>query len=859
MIEPAHEGGVDRVLLRPRVVQRVLSAYSYPITAIVAPAGFGKTTAIRQALATIPNAISVSTPVQATLPQFVQEFARCCSDLFPAMKVPPDSLPSALDDTEQAIELFYSWTIIHLKDAKCTIAIDDIQNAKALDGVLSYVVRVVDATKNHIKWILATRTRSSLPLTRWQAYADADTPVSSDDLRLTIDEAAKLAASLNSPATLDDLQGWIDQTNGFAVPLAHAIRTSARRGTAESIMDRTRSITFDYFAEQVWSSLSGDDRSLLEIASLLPPIHIQYLDGCGISSASSRARYLDREIAFLMMDANGVFGMHDLFRDFIRQQMIVADSVKLQLRRRGAVDVLLRSQQYEAALRNVIEWNDHEYARYIIEEHNFKIADNSLIRSVVELAINKPPDEQGIKMLLLQAEFCSWLGDEQRAKVLTREILARNEATSDQILRAARVTFRSLSLQTGDERTTWIARTPQIISRLNESDKNVAEAWLSAFLAQSQETQEASRALLRSSSTGIAVLLPSARIDALVMASIAHLYLNDLSNAMLTARWAMEAAHLLGDIRELARAMNNLGIIYWNAHDAELESLFVPLREAVERSGCWAFSQVSHWLPANYYLLSGDFEMATAVTALQFEIPLLNESYRVRLRSIQRHTANLANILNENYRDVILDDRRAHRASQSDLAYELSTDAAIAYALESNFAASESALNKSRQLRPRLSANEDVHISISLFIEIACLGANGQWHQARRLHKEVARGHESLAPLESALDRFCDGPPFAGLNELLKECYAKPYIGLAAIVIKRVAERFRSESGALNLSLAEKDVLRLLFRGKSNKAIAEARNRSPETIKRQIAAIFKKLGVDSRMSAVAIAREQDLV
>lgn len=860
MTEPTKASGPGTGLIRKRVVERVLQAYEYPVTAVVAPAGFGKTTAIRHVLLDIPGAIFVRIPALCTLQQFILEFAHCCSAQFPAMIVPPDTLPSALDDTNQAIDIFFSWSLAHMKNVECTIAIDDIQNAEALGrGAISYIVRIVDATKEHIKWILSSRVRRVLPLTRWQAYGDSDTPISADDLRITFDEAVDLAITLRSPATRDDLKRWIEQTNGFAVPLAHAIRTSATRGTADFIMDRTRAITFEYLAEQIWSSLTDEDQRLLEIASLLPPIHVDHLEDSNIPEALFHTRRLANDIAFLTIGSHDIFTMHDLFRDFIQQQILARGSATLNSRRREAADLLIRAGQFEAALRNLTDSQDFEYISSVVELCDFQIIDNSLIRIICEAASATLPKHHGIKMLLLQADFWSWFGDSNRARVLAEEILAREGARSEQILRATRIMFRALSLVVGSQRTNWIERFPKIAARLEQPDKNVSEAWLSAFLAQKIETQEASRNLLRVSSPGIAALLPSSRVDALIMVSIAHFYLGDLASSIVAARAAVVAADVLGDLREQARAMNTLGIALWNAYDPEIEFLFEPLRNAVERSGSWAFSQASHWLPASFYILAGNEVKTSATTSLVYNAPSVSESTLTRLRPIQQHTENLANILIEKYREVKIGDVRSDRENQNDMSYELATDSAIAFALEANFSASESSLTRAKELRKSLSAFESVSILESVFIETICLGANGQWVQARRLRKQSQSSIQSLAKLEKALDRFCDGPPFAGLDEMLLDCYEKPYIGLIALIAKRVADRFRREPYASALSSAERDVLDLLCLGKSNKAIADARSRSPETIKRQIAAIFRKLGVDNRTSAVAVAREKGLI
>jgi len=55
------------------------------------------------------------------------------------------------------------------------------------------------------------------------------------------------------------------------------------------------------------------------------------------------------------------------------------------------------------------------------------------------------------------------------------------------------------------------------------------------------------------------------------------------------------------------------------------------------------------------------------------------------------------------------------------------------------------------------------------------------------------------------------------------------------------------------LTLAEREVLRLALQGLSNEQIGIARNTRPRTIANQIASIFRKLKVSSRLELYALA------
>lgn len=75
----------------------------------------------------------------------------------------------------------------------------------------------------------------------------------------------------------------------------------------------------------------------------------------------------------------------------------------------------------------------------------------------------------------------------------------------------------------------------------------------------------------------------------------------------------------------------------------------------------------------------------------------------------------------------------------------------------------------------------------------------------------------------------------------------------------KVASRLVALSGAPRLSSREREVLRLVAAGRSNKEIASALHVAERTVKFHVTSIFNKLGAENRAQAVAIAIERGLV
>lgn len=75
----------------------------------------------------------------------------------------------------------------------------------------------------------------------------------------------------------------------------------------------------------------------------------------------------------------------------------------------------------------------------------------------------------------------------------------------------------------------------------------------------------------------------------------------------------------------------------------------------------------------------------------------------------------------------------------------------------------------------------------------------------------------------------------------------------------RVASRVIALSRAPRLSAREREVLRLVAGGRSNKEIAGELGVTERTVKFHVTAIFNKLGAENRAQAVAIAHDRGIV
>ena len=291
------------VIPRPRLLSSARYGSQFRVILIAAPAGFGKSTLIRQILEERSNVVYLRVQSGRTsLYSFADSLARACSDVFRDIQA-PDYLSNSTSNT--TLDFWIRWAIANLTNRRCFIAIDDLQNASSDTRIVDFLTALTNSCGQEIQWLFASRTRRTLPQLHAEAYGKVDAIITADDLRMTADEAHALASALGSKQSTSQIDSWVEQTRGFPVPLAFAIRISAQAQDAFDISDAPREITFRFLADQLWRKLSIEDRKLLQIAAIIPTSHIHDYEDGGFSGAAMSLSLLAEDITFLNLGRDG--------------------------------------------------------------------------------------------------------------------------------------------------------------------------------------------------------------------------------------------------------------------------------------------------------------------------------------------------------------------------------------------------------------------------------------------------------------------------------------------------------------------------------------------------------------------------
>jgi len=348
-------GGVFTPIYRARVVDRIALAAESRVVLIVAPAGYGKSTALRQYLDGVSEHV-VRYDLHSdngSLLGFARGFAEAISEIAPdARKTLVTAYDSARESATAGAELAM-WMHAHIKTFKGTIAIDDLHVAENEKQVSAFISSLVERTKGRVRWIVASRSFLDLPVGSWLAYQEMDLAVDESDLAFTAEEARSTARASRVGVRDDELESLVALTSGWPTALSFALRTSTRSLDLRNVQAVTREMVYRYLAEQVYEGLEEADRDLLATCALLPEIEIDVLEAIGYDDALGMVEALRHRVAFIAphADRTRVYRMHDLFRDFVINRLEREGADALAQRRASVARALEGSGAYGAALR----------------------------------------------------------------------------------------------------------------------------------------------------------------------------------------------------------------------------------------------------------------------------------------------------------------------------------------------------------------------------------------------------------------------------------------------------------------------------------------------------------------------------
>ncbi len=268
LAEERGDGGAFAPIVRKRLLQRLAASATYPISLLIAPAGYGKSVALKDFFASLdgPTVRFALRPEHATLLSFLRGFAESLREHAPHLITTLAGAYERAGSSPKASLDLAQWVHAHLETFDGLIAVDDLHVAEGDPEVVRFLTALIERTKPAIRWILASRSTTGLPVGTWLAYRDSDVPIDESDLRFTYEEIAAAAVSLGVAIRDDELRDLLVLTEGWPAAVSFALRTSTRSTDLRNVSALTREMIYRFLAEQLYSNLDNEERELLEVA-----------------------------------------------------------------------------------------------------------------------------------------------------------------------------------------------------------------------------------------------------------------------------------------------------------------------------------------------------------------------------------------------------------------------------------------------------------------------------------------------------------------------------------------------------------------------------------------------------------------
>ena len=865
---------------RARLIDRIEASVA-PLTVICAPAGFGKTTLMQQLRQRyrVRNIITVWLQLDCA----DNELGRFLQSLIGATHVAlPQFFPSGLTNQRQgataqglAADLLDR---ISLSDAAIVLFLDDVE-LMTDQAVRDFLQRLMTNLGPHQRVIMGSRTAPGLALGRLRAHGLL-LELDQGDLRFTREETASYLErqSLGAPVVLQSLQ---QRTEGWPAALQLAVITLNAKGKSSSdwlqrFSGSTDSVA-EYLAQEVLDSRPAKQRGFLLRSSVLGEFCAEMCDAVleRADSSDMIEQIVRGNLLLASIDAEQRWlRYHPLFADFLRARMRDEAPGEMQDLHRRAARWTAAQGLINEAVAHAFVAQDHALAAELLASSAMDLVRAGRVADTARAIARLPEDEVVRRPELLRAAayaaiFAHRYGDATRfIETIERANHGKNGSSDEEIagMRLMLLGWTDKIPEVLDTVAAMRADTPRL-SPFTAGLASNAGAYCNIALG---NYIEAEHDLTRARQAcepinALYVLSYSACFGAGI-----ELIAGNIAAARTTLDGAMNRVIAEGQRYGSSGAVvaTYLAEVLYETDEVDAcEALVTDYMPIVVETGLPDHLIVLHRIAARLHLLHGRRSAGQGVLAQLQDI-----GARRGIRRLSA-TAWLERVY-FGLRDGDIDGARRALALGSDPALWRSFGEFKPYASEiedppiAEFRV-RLALGHSDEALPRLEAA--LHTAESagrrrralrlLLLRAQMLESLGRQREASAAFETAIKGAVSGGLVRTLTDEawaietlgkratFAADPRVAPLLRALM-----PAPGAQSADIKRPAPDARP-SDAFHLTNREIQVLRLLWKGGSNKAIARDLFLTENTIETHLRRIYEKLGTRNRTQAAAIARE----
>lgn len=216
-----------RAFSRVRLFARLDEACRARVALVLADEGLGKSTLVRDYLAAraIPHLWFTATPAHAVPSELVRGLAATFGALRPAMARSVRNAAAQLERAEGGDDAALQWAREHLAGAGTTVVLDELHHLAGAERCAAFLSALIETAPPGIRWIVADRDGSWLPVPRWLASGVAALPIESPELRVRPEEIRAAFRSAGFALSAADADALHERTGGWALALSVALAT----------------------------------------------------------------------------------------------------------------------------------------------------------------------------------------------------------------------------------------------------------------------------------------------------------------------------------------------------------------------------------------------------------------------------------------------------------------------------------------------------------------------------------------------------------------------------------------------------------------------------------------------------------
>ncbi len=867
---------------RPRIDARLDQGLARLLTAIVAPAGHGKTTTVVAWLRSRGlDAAWVSVDSRdAMLTRFAAHVATALDRVAPGVVAPLFALLTAPDRlAPRELGEMFGETLYDL-DRDAILALDDFHEAGSR-AVGAFVEGLLHAAPRRLHLIVITRDPLPFPLARLRTAGEV-VELTGADLRFSPEETGALLRFEIGSDVDPDLAASVQALVGgwpAAIRLVGiGLGAGESRQPPDARIARHEQLVLDYLAEEVLVRLPPLHRLLLMGASLLERFNAPLLETLAVVQGGRVGRAdLDRLRALeLYREIPGLsetwYAFHPLFRDAFRRELErTMDAPAIARLHQGAARRFATTGAILDAARHLVAADDLQAAATLIESRLDDAFAREDWRSIAAWLRIIPQEELRRRPeLLLASAWVAYLSgrDSHVAEVQAR---LRDPAFRDRATDAQRAEIALIAGETDVDPQTWLAKAETAIEHLSPSKRyrlgyarmmaglaltsmgraEEALARLAAFTDRESTTIDA--ASIRGYFGRLLVLWQTGRLARCEQIAADQLQLAQMNRLPISAGWGAAVLGLVAHERgDLACAVRQFEAVI-----ADAERLhFQCVREAF-------FAQILT------YEAGGRRSEADRAVARLREFCLdaetihqldLVDSCVARIALLRGDLTTARRWLETSRPTLLRDDLKC-------IEHPLLTRAKALLAV----GAPEGLVEAERLLAEFVNFARATHMTLAL---LEGLAVQALLHEASGDHaaaERILRESLAMAAPEGIVQRYAYlGAPLAPiLRRLLDQHDVGPHARQALRALESVLAAERAAASAADaeapglsehpLTARERQVLNRLALRLTTNEIAQELFISPATVKHHVEHISEKLGVSGRRAIVAHAAELGLL